>query len=107
MNKQFNIDTFGEIMDKWIYENDIQLLIEIPEGTNEAIVKDNCCDVGVMQFYILLTAMKQVYKNIYDKLLDPVKEEEFIDGILELVKEDLMSVAKESTGEEPGEEETR
>ena len=95
---ELNIDTFGEIMDKFIEENHIQLLIDIPEGTNEPQVKNNANLGGVVDFYILLAAMKPIYKDIHDKLLDHSRHEDFIDGILEMVKAELMEVA-EGNGE--------
>ena len=60
---ELNIDTFGEIMDDFIEKNHIQMLIDIPEGTNEPQIKDNAQLGGVVQFYILLTAMKPIYKD--------------------------------------------
>lgn len=91
---EFNLDTFGEIMDKFIEENHVQLLIDMPEGTNEVTLKDNIGLGGTVQFYMLLAAMKPVYKAIWDKLLDHSRHEEFIDGILQVVKAELMEAVE-------------
>lgn len=99
---ELNIDTFGEIMDDFIEKNHIQMLIDIPEGTNEPQIKDNAQLGGVVQFYILLTAMKPIYKDIHDKLLDHSRHEDFIDGILQVVKNELMEVAEGEDGEDDG-----
>ena len=93
-----NIDTFGNIMDEFIEKNHIQMLIDIPAGTNEPQISDNAQLGGVVQFYILLAAMKPVYKDIYDKILDHDGQEAFIDGILNVVKKDLMEVAEGKDG---------
>ena len=88
---ELNIDTFGEIMDDFIEKNHIQMLIDIPEGTNEPQIKDNAQLGGVVQFYILL-----------DKLLDHSRHEDFIDGILQVVKNELMEVAEGEGGKDDG-----
>lgn len=99
---ELNIDTFGEIMDDFIEKNHIQMLIDIPEGTNEPQIKDNAQLGGVVQFYILLSAMKPIYKDIHDRLLDHSRHEDFIDGILQVVKNELMEVAEGEDGKDDG-----
>ena len=90
--KTLDIETFGEIMDDLIKENHVQLLVDMPEGTNEPEIKDNIGLGGTVQFYILLAAMKPVFKNIHDHILDHDKTEDFVDAVLDIVKEDLMEV---------------
>lgn len=94
-NKTLDIDSFGEIMDKFIEDNHIQMIIDIPEGTNEVEVKDNTGLGPVIQFYIMLQTMCPIYKAMHDMILDHDKHEDFIDSILELVKRDLMEAVKE------------
>ena len=48
-----NIDSFGEIMDKFLEDNDIAMLIEMPKGTLKAEVKNNCELPGIVDLYIL------------------------------------------------------
>ncbi len=91
---QMSMDDFEKIMDEYIEKNDVKMLIEIPAGTMEPQVKDSIGAGGVMQLFILLTAIRPIYRNIYE-MLDKKKEEEFVDGILELVKADMMDVWKE------------
>lgn len=93
---EFNIDTFGEIMDEFLERNPVQMLIELPEGTIEPVISDNIGMGGVVQLYILSKAICPIYKEIYDLLLDHSKHEEFIDEILALVKRDLMDVEEET-----------
>lgn len=44
--------------------------------------------------------MKPIYKDIHDKLLDHSRHEDFIDGILQVVKNELMEVAEGGDDEE-------
>ena len=92
--EELNIDTFGKIMDEFIKENHVQLLIDLPEGTNEPQIRNNTRLGGVVNFYILMAALKPIYKDIHDTLLDHSKHEQFIDAILKLVKAELMEVAE-------------
>ena len=92
--EMLTIETFGEIMDEFLKTSHVQMLIDIPEGTIEPEITDNIGMGGVMQFYILLTAIVPIYKNMLIPLLDPAKKEDFIDSILGLLKEDLMEAAE-------------
>ena len=38
---KMDLDTFGAIMDGVIKDNHVQLLVDMPEGTTEATLKDN------------------------------------------------------------------
>lgn len=95
--KEFNIDTFGEIMDEFLKRAPVQMLIEMPEGTIEPEITDNVGLGGVVQFYILLRTLCPIYKEIHDTLLDHSRHEQFIDGLLAVIKSDLMDVAKEES----------
>ena len=93
--KELNIDTFGEIMDKFIEDNPIQMLIEMPEGTIEPEIADNVGMGSVIQFYILMHALEKVSSGMILRqlkgMLDPTKIEDVIDGMLDLVKNSIMS----------------
>lgn len=95
--KEFNIDTFGEIMDEFLKRAPVQMLIEMPEGTIEPEITDNVGLGGVVQFYILLQSLCPIYKEMHDKFLDHSRHEQFIDGLLAVIKSDLMDVAKEES----------
>ena len=40
-NKKLDLDSFGEIMDKFILENEVGMSIIMPEGTIEPEIQDN------------------------------------------------------------------
>ena len=87
-NKKLDLDSIGEIMDKFILDNDISLLINMPAGTIEPEIQDNTGMGPVMQFYILLNALVAVVKNVIR--IEKDAREDLVDGILDLVKKDIM-----------------
>ena len=90
-NKKLDLDSFGEIMDKFILDNDISLLINMPAGTIEPEIQDNTGMGPVMQFYILLNALVAVVKNVTDLMgIEKDAREDLVDGLLCLVKKDIM-----------------
>lgn len=87
-----NLDKFGEIIDNFLKDNDISMLIEVPEGTLDPVIKDNTGMGPVIKFYILLIALKAIGKQLRSDMGITLQEEweGAIDGILKLVKKDLM-----------------
>ena len=87
-NKKLDLDSIGEIMDKFILDNDISLLINMPAGTIEPEIQDNT-DMGpVMRLYILLNALVALVKNVIR--IEKDAREDLVDGIIDLVKKDIM-----------------
>ena len=91
---ELTAEKFGDFMDELIESTHVQMLIDMPEGTHEPTIRDNLGFGGTVQFYILLNAMKPVFKDICDNIIDIDKAEGFVDGVLELVKADLMEVVE-------------
>ena len=87
-NKKLDMDSFGEIMDKVILENEVWMSIIMPEGTIEPEIQDNTGAGPVMQFYILLNALVAVVKNVIR--IEKDAREDLVDGIIDLVKKDIM-----------------
>lgn len=83
------IDEFGGIMDKFIQDSHIQLLIDMPEGTTEARLKDNTGMGSVMQFYIILNAVEAVYKDMLKQMDLDDSDDTLIDSLLNLLKESI------------------
>ena len=89
---KLDIDTFGKIMDVFIRDNEIQMLITIPEGTMNAVVEDNTRIGTVIEFYILLHALESICNSLHEELdIDEEKWPDVLDNILELVKKDLVN----------------
>lgn len=94
-NKTLDIESFGEIVNSFLKENHIQMLIDMPEGNVEPKIRDNTRLGAVVQFYILIQAIGPIYKSLYDAILDHDKSEDFIDAMLSMVKEELMAATEE------------
>lgn len=89
-----DLEKFGEIIDNFLKENHVQMLIEMPEGTLEPIIKDNIGAGSVMKFYFLLNAISEVGKEMKNDMSIPSDDregwEEVVDAILKLLKAELM-----------------
>ena len=87
-----DLDKFGEIIDNFLKENRVQMLIEIPEGTLKPIVKDNIGAGAVMKLYFLLKAISAVGKELKKEMeYDNTGDWEYVvDEILKLVKAELV-----------------
>lgn len=90
---ELTIDTFGEIMDGFIRDNDIQMMIEMPKGTLDPKVKDNVGAGPVLHFYILLNAIPPICKQMVNDL-GLVDCEQMIDEMLGIVKAEIMEELK-------------
>lgn len=91
--RELNLDTFGEIVDEFLKENEIQMLITIPEGSITPEVRDNVGLGPVVHFYILLKALTTVVKETVDAMSINAGSPEWehtVDAILSLVKQDIM-----------------
>ena len=99
-NKKLDLDSFGEIMDKFILDNDISLLINMPAGTIEPEIQDNIGMGPVMQVYILLNALPRIVTETMDLMGIPDSEREHLyDELLKLVKDDILEVSESADGE--------
>ena len=86
-----DLDRFGEIIDSFLKDNNIAMLIKVPEGTLDPVVKDNTGMGSVIKFYILILALKTICKEVRSdmSIASQEKWEGAIDGIFEIVKRDL------------------
>ena len=90
MGKTLDLDTFGEIMDDIIKRSDIKLLIEMPEGTQEATVTGT--GIATLDFYIQLNAiiptLAQVIRDMGGKAT--LDTEGGLDGVFEVMKHAII-----------------
>lgn len=87
-----DLDKFGEIIDNFLKDNNVAMMIDVPEGTLDPVIKDNTGMGSVIKFYILLIALKSIGKQLRSDM-DIVSQEEWeraIAGILDLVRRDLV-----------------
>ena len=98
--RELNLDTFGEIMDEFLKENKIQMLITIPEGSITPEIESNTRLGPVVHFYILLEALTAVVKETMDVMSVDAGSPEWehtVDTILSLVKQDIMDSKSEES----------
>lgn len=87
-----DIDRFGEIMDKFLKENDIKMLIEMPKGTLKAEVRNNCEMPGVVDLYILLNALPSVFETVFDQIENDNKtnQRDIVHDMMKMVENELI-----------------
>ena len=91
---KMTIDYFTDVMNDFIEKNHVQLLIDMPEGTQEPKLIDNVHLGSVVQFYILLAAIPAAFRAL-NETLNGEADERVIDTMLDLAKKDMMAVIKE------------
>lgn len=87
---EFNIDTFGEIMDDLLKKHEVCLLVTLPAGTLEAELTDNTGCGPVIRFYILLWALKAGMKEPVQAMpIDETKVDTIYDELFSILKNEL------------------
>ena len=95
-----NLDTFGAIMDDFITANEVQMLITMPKGTNDPEIQDNMGIGPVGQLYFLMAAIAPMFREMLKLFSDaemPIEEkEQLADGILKLIRHDMLEEEEET-----------
>lgn len=96
------IDKFGEVIDKFLLESDIRMMIRLPEGSMDPEIKSSFDDIGfdrnVMNLYILLHAIANVVANLIKAdFLDPERAEDMLDGIFDMAKKEILKEAADDS----------
>lgn len=84
-----DLDQFGEVMDNLLRDNEIQMLITMPKGTQEATIVDNLGLGGVVQLYICLNGIEAAVKNCAEFWKD-ADAEKIASAIAGLVEKDIQ-----------------
>ena len=86
-----DLDTFGEIMDKFIKDNEIKMLITLPEGSIDPVIDDNVGAGSVMQFYIVLNALPTICKQLKDGMgIDDDGWRSVAETLSEMIKKEML-----------------
>lgn len=96
--KTLDIDTFSKIIEEFLVKQDVKLLIEMPEGTNEAKYSLNIGGGPVIGWFILLNAMKPVIMDVisyFDNTEGTADIDGLIDSMMEIAGEDIKKALKE------------
>ena len=89
MAMTMNLDKFGAIIDGFLKDNPIQMLIELPEGTLEPVIRDNTEMGAVMQLYIILNTVEAIYEQMV-KEMELEDTEDLANSICDLLKESML-----------------
>ena len=68
MNEKFYSGNLGEIVDKFLEENEIKMLLTMPKGTQTVQVKDNVNLGPSVQLHIMLQGIMPICKELRNDL---------------------------------------
>lgn len=91
--EELMLDLFGEIMDQVLKDNEVCMLLTLPEGTLDVQVQDNVHLGSVVPFYILLNAIKPICDAVLEDMGIDRKStewEEVADTLLGMIKDEIM-----------------
>lgn len=78
-------------IDELLFSNEILICIKFPRGSLNPEMKGNFTDSPIIYFYLFLYVMKKVFKDFLAlKGVNPERKEDIIDGLLEMLKEDIL-----------------
>lgn len=93
MGKEMNLNAFGEIIDRFLTENDVCFLLTMPKGTQEVQIQDNLGFGSTIQFFAVLNSIKAVCKTMQEELeIDTASPEweHTVNVMLTMVKRDIL-----------------
>lgn len=92
--KKMNLEELGEMIDEYIKEHDIVMRICFPKGSTEPDILSPMPS-PVFEFYMMLYAMHKVFEKLLDMdCIDKRNREKIIDGVLDMIKGELMKEEK-------------
>ena len=59
-----DLDSFGDIVDKFLEENEVEMLLTMPKGTQTVQVEDNVNLGPIAQFYIMMNSITTICKEL-------------------------------------------
>ena len=90
---ELDLNTFGEIIDKFLKDNDVNMLLTLPAGTLDVQVQDNLGLGCVIQFYILLNSIKPICNAMMQQMgIDKTSPEwtKTVDTFLGMIKNEMV-----------------
>ena len=92
--KHLDLDTFGEVMDKFIHENKVGIMVL--KEANSDDWKVTGMEMGaVMDFYIMLNALQPIYLNMLEQMHGEMDAEKLAEALADLMKKDMIAAAAE------------
>ena len=93
MNRKLDLDSFGDIVNKFLEENEIRMLLTMPKGTQKVQVMDNTRLGPTVQFYIMLNSITTICKELRNDFSIDVASPEWehaVNVMLGMVKRDIL-----------------
>ena len=77
-------------IDRMLTENEVQMLITLPEGTEEAKT-ESPFNNPVLDFFILTKAISGKLTELFNmQIMDETKKEDFLDSLMEIMKQEIL-----------------
>lgn len=90
---KLDMNKFSEIINDFLTENEVHMLLTMPKGTQDVMVQDNTDCGPVMQFYFILAAVVSVCKAMRELLGIDANSEEWentVDTMLDMVRKEIL-----------------
>ncbi len=84
-----DIEKFGEIIDGFLEENHVQMLLDMPEGTRDVTITDNTGMGPTVRLYILTNAMVRSITAL-EKMSGCSLDRKFVRAILGMIEGEIM-----------------
>lgn len=99
MGETLTLDKFGELIDEFIENNELQILMTSPVGTQEVEFQDNHGCGDVLNFYFVLQAVITAGKNLKKGMdqIGGIEDEKLANQITDLMRAELLEAFKEET----------
>ena len=94
-NQELNLDTFGEIMDDFIHNNKVGLMI-MKEPKSDDWEVTGVGMGAVMDFYIFLNALEPIYLKMLKEMKNQIDGEKLAESLTDLIRDGLITAAKEA-----------
>lgn len=99
---KLDLDSLGEIVDKFLWDNEVKMLLTLPEGSLVPEVWDSIGFGSVVQFYILLNSIEPICTAMRNDMGIDGKSPEWesvVDELLAMVKSEMLELAESMTNE--------
>ena len=90
---KLNIETLGKIIDQFLTENEVNMLITLPKGSLDAQIQENIKLGSVVRFYIFLNCIKPIVEEFAKEAGINKKSAEWagiVNGLLDMIKKEML-----------------
>lgn len=90
---KLDMDTFAEIINEFLTENEVRMLLTMPKGTQDVTVEDNTTLGPVLHFFFILNAVKPICKAMQEQMgldRDSAEWVKVVDTLFGMVRGELL-----------------